>query len=231
MKKILVMSILCLSSMPALAQTCSSLWVYQPYKTCAAAANGPDLSQGQMHTQPKWYDTGWVGGGHNQSAECEGMRKQLDENQAARAIRGEVLNTGEDSKKDFIGHAQYLYKCLLQSKAYPYLSAPNGACGREDRWASEEVGKSLEGLNGSPVCLSCDNVTDDKGVAACLKVTIDQVIVPRAVTLRPEELAAVNARIETIKKSQSFTPTLSTDEKAELVDLQAKVAKAMADLH
>lgn len=229
MKNIVALSIVCLASAPALAQTCNSLWVYQPFKSCATSANGPDLSQGTVVNTIQ-AETGWVKGGSNQTDQCNKVAAAHNETDAHRVIRATATPNGEDSRRQ-TWDVSYNYKCTVTKTAYPFKTAPNAACGTESKWAAEDIGKSLQGLNGTPICLSCDNVQDVKARLACLKVTVDQVIASKDVAIRAEQLKAVVDSIDKTQAVDKVKNVLGIDETVQLSELKEKVTKAAGELH
>ena len=58
------------------------------------------------------YQSGWVGGGHNQNDECEKGRQLLQGRFAGKTLK--LLSSDEQNNKDFLGHVTYNYGCVFQ---------------------------------------------------------------------------------------------------------------------
>lgn len=227
MKNIIALSLVNLASVPALAQTCNSLWVYKPYVSCASPANGPDMSQAKPFGPAKADDTGWIGGGSNPTDACNALAARVNRTDSSRVLVGQGSPTKEESDKNWKGEVRYKYHCQVQVLEAPYANKPNKACGVESKWAAEDIGKSLAGLPGEPICLSCDNEQTVPGRLACLKVTVDQVIVNKEVAVRAEQLKAVETSIDRALQSKQA----GIDETVTLNELKEKVSKAAGELH
>jgi hypothetical protein len=231
MKTLLFLSLIFAANARA-AESCSSLWIYQPYKTCQTKANGLDTSRGELVIPAKSESSDWRPGGSNQQAECDKIARRFDSDAEQYATRGVGKPTGEEQQKP-VGVALYKYHCQIEAYKYPFATGPNKACGvEEDTWHSEDLGKSLSTLPGQPICLSCDNMQDAKGRLACLKNNIEQVIVQKKVSLRRPQLEAVLASVRSLIDMQNaFPKTFSVDEAVSLPKLESSLTQAIEDLH
>jgi hypothetical protein len=58
--------------------------------------------------------SGWLSGGHNQGEQCQAMRPQAVARYPNRQII--QLSSREESKKDWLGHVEYMYFCTFQAQ-------------------------------------------------------------------------------------------------------------------
>ncbi|MEH3063116.1 MAG: hypothetical protein PGN33_10290 [Methylobacterium radiotolerans] len=56
-------------------------------------------------------ESGWLDGGHNQAEVCGGFMNDLKAKNPGAAIN--LVNSSEDSHKDFLGHVTYKYHCAF----------------------------------------------------------------------------------------------------------------------
>jgi hypothetical protein len=78
----------------------------------ATEPKNPPQPESQVKTQDTvLFQSGWVGGGHNQNEMCQ---------QGIQALKGQfpgktlsVVSSDEQSRKDFLGHVEYNYSCVF----------------------------------------------------------------------------------------------------------------------
>lgn len=226
----------CFVAVNAGAQLCSSVWIYQPWKSCRAETNGVDKSAGEVVIPERIETTkgpidGWMKGGSDPTAECNKLAARYDSDSGEFGTRGTGVPNGEESTKP-LGVALYKYHCKITVSKYPFLEGAAPSCGVEDTWQTEEVGKPLADLKGQAICLSCDNVKDAKGRLDCLKTNIDQVISQKKVTLKQPELDAVQKSLQgLIDVQQTFKNTFDVDQQQTLIRLQSQLKQAADELH
>jgi hypothetical protein len=57
------------------------------------------------------FTTGWIGGGHNQAEACSQALATLMSKNPGKKFK--VINSSEESRKDFLGHVTYNYSCRI----------------------------------------------------------------------------------------------------------------------
>jgi hypothetical protein len=192
-----------LVSLQASAQsTCSTVWVYKPFKTCTSPLNGPDASKpGEaLGTRLLWSD--WVEGGQDQTALCTQAVAAFNEenkNLGLEARLEKPTPSGEEHRDAGLRVIQYRYACETSVSRFPFKNIASAACGTEDRWASQ-VGGSAQNLPGVAQCLSCDEFTKNtpEAMARCLRDNIVNVIEPRAIELRDSDRKAVAEQVRKV---------------------------------
>lgn len=104
------------------------------YATCRAPAHGVE----RWTTQQPWgpVNSGWLGGGHNPSAECANIIAGVVSNSPSVVEllpgQGDSYTSGmwEESKKDIFGRVEYRYFCRGTLKTGPiYAERQSAACG------------------------------------------------------------------------------------------------------
>lgn len=233
MKFFLAVSTILFVGAQAQAQECKSVWIYQPFKSCQAAGNELDMSSGLTTVDNKAFDNGPMGGGNNPTRACNELAARFNSTTASHKDVATATTNGESTDRSWNGDVKYTYHCRITVKRYSYKTAPNKQCGVEDTWSTEDVNKSLEGLKGTPICLSCDNVNTAKDRLACLKDNIENVLgtSPAKVRVRPSEVDAVKANVDGLVRLQSkFANTFDINEANKLSELQDKIEKIKSEL-
>ncbi len=57
-------------------------------------------------------DSGWLDGGHNQSEVCGRLMNDVKAQHPGKDVK--LVNSSEDSRKDFLGHVTYNYHCVFE---------------------------------------------------------------------------------------------------------------------
>lgn len=72
----------------------------------------PPQPESQVKTQDTvLFQSGWVGGGHNQNEMCQKGIQALQPRFPGKTLS--IVSSDEQSRKDFIGHVEYNYSCVF----------------------------------------------------------------------------------------------------------------------
>lgn len=190
------------------ANECKSVWVFTAFKTCAAAANGLDLSQPGPTAMPIKINSEWLSGGQSQEKVCADVRDKFNAGNLEKGLRAETARptpSGEKSE-DRLVQQQYQYVCDLNVKQYPFKSAASAACGAEDKISYQNGGPAPLGQSVS--CLSCDHLSASKPsvMVNCLRENIEKIVQPKAIELRDTDLQALSAQASRMIKLSRQVP-------------------------
>lgn len=190
--------------------------------TCPIQLPNPDRSQKGQFIQKMELDTEWVKGGQNQQELCRSVERDYNVQNAKYGLYGELTQptpVSEDNKKNPIGEEQYKYTCRLTINRYPLQTGEKDCqkCAHLEH-AEARKGSYEQVLSGlpkdvtRPVCLSCDDMTDQsyEKMARCLADHIDQFVLGDSMSLSQDDLAALRAQVVnlfTIDKVQNFLTT------------------------
>jgi hypothetical protein len=207
--KFLATALLLFSARAFAEPTCSSVWVYKPYVSCAIPANGLDLSQPGVggRFQREW--SAWLPGGRNQNDVCMEIRDRFNKDNLTEGLHADLAGPkplGEETENRLVIQ-EYRYQCRLTVLKFPFKSAPNPACGSEDHYAYK-IGGSAAEVPGQASCLSCDQVTDQAPdvIVNCLRQNITDIIEPKAVELRSSDIESVSNRVVQVLNLSKLIP-------------------------
>ena len=95
------------------------------YSICASPENG--IADWQTKT-PASMSSGWMSGGHGQQEVCGELQASWAQIHPGHSFL--VNSMSENTKKDLLGHAEYMYHCAGSDVSGPvYRSARSAACG------------------------------------------------------------------------------------------------------
>jgi hypothetical protein len=78
----------------------------------ATEPKNPPQPESQVKTQDTvLFQSGWVGGGHNQNEMCQKGIQALQGQFSGKTLS--VVSSDEQSRKDFLGHVEYNYSCVF----------------------------------------------------------------------------------------------------------------------
>jgi hypothetical protein len=78
----------------------------------APEPKNPPQPESQVKTQDTvLFQSGWVGGGHNQNEMCQKGIQALQPKFPGKTLS--VVSSDEQSRKDFLGHVEYNYSCVF----------------------------------------------------------------------------------------------------------------------
>lgn len=198
---------------------CPSVWVFKANKTCSDLSHGLDFD----HPKESFIQHEWSNpqkGGRDQLQVCLQVRNRFNQQYASKGWNAELAQgqpVDERHDKDVIGQVTYKYLCKLSVKSYEGKVASSPVCGQEDKWSYKVGGDQPEGAS----CLSCDDKQTPKETVNCLKNHIAQIIQPKAIDLRDEDLAAVaqqSRRMLKINKSAPIEGLQKTEDIEVIVD-------------
>ncbi len=185
-------------SMHAMAEeACSSVWIYQAYKSCANAANGLDGSKAGVSQGTIDRPSSWLKGGADQAAVCMSVRNSFNAENHSKGFDAELVQAtpvGENTKKDLFT-TRYQYACRLAVSSFSFKAKASAACGVEEKWSYASLEAKAQ-IPGQPICLSCEGYVTSADTVQCLKRNIEQVINTRAVELRDSDIKAVATQIQ-----------------------------------
>jgi hypothetical protein len=103
-----------------LAAKLESYFKSRPGGQGAGAVPGPIAKEPDTPAHPESeqtrdivrFQSGWLGGGHNQNDECEKGRQILLAKYPGKTLK--LLSSDEQNNKDFFGHVTYNYGCVFQ---------------------------------------------------------------------------------------------------------------------
>lgn len=211
MKYFLAAFAICTVSAAAQAQTCSTVWVFKPWKSCAHASHGIDLSSptGAPTVTTEW--SPWYGGPDKPTQE-EICTRVMNKYNAAVKSSGRVANltqphpVRERDKKNFGAYVEYTYECSLTVTQYATVNKASKACGEKDQIAYETGDKKRESIPGTPYCLSCDGIRNPSEKVACLKSMINDIIEPKAIDIRDPDLKVVAKAVSALVQMSKSVP-------------------------
>lgn len=183
----------------ALAEpTCSSVWIFKAWKTCAVAANGLNTSATPIPAGNLNISSDWVRGGSNQERICQSLEAKFNQQNLSvgkLAALTQLHPVSEEKRENMRIYVEYKYTCQVSIAQYPFNNKAAQACGEEEK-LSYQVGGNPDAIAGTASCLSCDNLSSPEGKVRCLKASISNVIEPKAIDLRDTDLKAVSTQIK-----------------------------------
>ena len=208
MKYLLTLSILW--TFQARAQSaCGSIWIFKANNTCAHPSHGVDKSK-PTTTVLKDEESGFGSGQKHQDILCAKIRDRYNAaNPNTNAALAQPTPVAEKKEK-VAGFPAYNYWCRLSITSFENATKASPACGTAEKWSYQVEGERPAGAN----CLSCDDVANAKvgQTAKCLVENIRQIIEPKAVELRDQDLAAVKAQAAKVVRLNKATDTLGMEE-------------------
>lgn len=221
MKHLLVLFTLWSVSAQAHAQgnTCSSVWVYKPYLTCAQGA-GPNLAAGGVFVAYQELPSAWIrGGADDQAALCAEVVNHYNEDQLTRnagfnAVLTQATPVREDDKKRIDG-TYYKYFCGVNISRYPVnTAAPAAQCGTELKWKAQSPAQGMP-ANAEVRCMTCDHLDtspDMNQLVNCMYANIAEVIEAKDTYFGNADLAPFKAKIQTLMQIHQSSPIESLNQ-------------------
>lgn len=231
--RLLMISLASFSLVAIAEPQCSSVWAYKPWKECVAKPNlNASGSDPQTIDMPDYGRDGG-GAGHGE-AMCQTAANDFNaknQSNGLHVVEAQFLSSNAHRSGTFNEKVEYGYNCKLFIKRFPITYLPDRSCGTKETW-SYDNSHSLSEIPGDVTCLSCDTFAQGGSastLAACLKKNITEIVEPKAVDLRQDDLKAMLTNVNKVLNIQQLRPFLSPDDEIFFASWSKKTAAEVGE--
>ncbi len=197
-------------SAAATPQECSSIWIFNAWKSCAHASHGVNTAVAgtSVGSVDKWSE--WYGGKKpSQEVICQRVAAAYNREIAASgrtAVLAQATPIDEEKKENRGVYVEYKYQCKLNVTQFPMVTKASRACGADEK-LSYKIGGLKTDIQGDSYCLSCDEYTRPETKVICLQTMITEIVNvdPKPVDLRDSDIQAVAKSVREIMEMAKIT--------------------------